>query len=208
MVVRLKQYSVFKFYCRKQKPKSSTKEIWNFNDTELDGLNGTLSNADWNDVFDAALFDVDVIYERFFSILSGAVESFIPHEKVIIRPRDKPWMTGHIRTAVRKRDRLLKTYSKYKSPISGDGYRVQRNLVVSLVRKAKNNYNTKTNQALSDPAISSKKWWRIVKSMYGNECYSAIPAISEGDVFISDPKEKFNFFNDYFPICESSYYAK
>ena len=58
------------------------------------------------------------------------------HKKVIIRPREKPWMTCQIRTAVRKRDRLLKTYSKCKSPTSWDRYRVQRNLVVSLVRKA------------------------------------------------------------------------
>ena len=107
-------------------------------------------------------------------------------------------MTGQIRKAVRKRDRLLKTHSKYKSPTSWDRYRVQRNLVVSLVRKAKINYNTKTNNALSDPAIYSKKWWCIVKSMYGNKCYSAIPSISEGDVFISDPKEKVNVVNDYF----------
>ena len=52
--------------CRKEKPTSFTREIWNFNDIDLDGLNGTLSNADWNDVFDAALFDIDVIYHRFF----------------------------------------------------------------------------------------------------------------------------------------------
>ena len=56
---------------------------------DLDGLNGTLSNADWNDDFDAALFRIDVIYERFFYILLSPVESFIPHKKVIIRPREK-----------------------------------------------------------------------------------------------------------------------
>ena len=83
-------------------------------------------------------------------------------------------------------------------PTSRDRYRVKRNLVVSFVRKAKINYNTNTNQSLSDPAISTKKWWRIVKSMYGNKCYSAIPAIFEGDVCISDSKEKINVYNDYF----------
>ena len=95
-----------------------------------------------------------------------------------------------IRKAVQKRDRLLKTYSKSVNhrPTSWDCYRVQRNLVVSLVRKAKINYNTKTNQALSDPAISSKKWWCITKSIYDNKCYSAILAFFEGDFFISDPK--------------------
>ena len=37
-----------------------------------------------------------------------------------------------------------------------------------------------------------------MKSMYGNKCHSAIQAISEGDVFISDSSEKVNVFNDYF----------
>lgn len=37
-----------------------------------------------------------------------------------------------------------------------------------------------------------------MKSLYGNKCYSAIPAICEGDVFISDPKRKVNVFNEYF----------
>ena len=33
-------------------------------------------------------------------------------------------------------------------------------------------------------------------STYGNKCYSAIPAISKGDVLISDPNDKENVFND------------
>ena len=37
-----------------------------------------------------------------------------------------------------------------------------------------------------------------MKSLYGNKCYSVIPAIFEGDVFISDPKGKVDVFNDYF----------
>ena len=124
----------------------------------------------------------------------------LPHKKVIILLRDKPWMTGQIRKAVRKHDRFLKTYSKYKSPTSWDGYRVQRNLVVSLVRKAKIKYNTKTNLALSDPAISSKKWWRIVRSMYGNKCYSAIPAIPKGALNYDLFSEKFAC-----ALCDASF---
>ena len=34
--------------------------------------------------------------------------------------------------------------------------------------------------------------------LYGNRCYSAILAICEGDVFISDPKTEANVFKDYF----------
>ena len=56
-----------------------------------------------------------------------------------------------------------------------------RNLVVGLLREAKTNYDTKMNQILRDPAIPSKKWWGIVKSM----CYSAIPAICKREIFVS-----------------------
>ena len=58
-------------------------------------------------VFDPALFDIYVIYQRFFSILLSTVESFISHKKVSIPPRDKPWTTGRIRQTIRERDRLI-----------------------------------------------------------------------------------------------------
>ena len=67
-----------------------------------------------------------------------------------------------------------------------------------LVRKAKINYNIKTNQALIVTCNSSKKWWGIEKSLYGKKCYSAIPTMCEGDLFISNPKIKVRVFNDYF----------
>ena len=37
-----------------------------------------------------------------------------------------------------------------------------------------------------------------MKSLYGNKCYSAIPAICEGNVLISDPERNVNVFNEYF----------
>ena len=98
-------------------------------------------------------------------------------------------MTGQIRLASRKRDRLLKIYPRFKLSVSWDRYRVQRNLVVSFNRKTKINYNIKINQALSDPAIPSKKWKGVVKS----ECYSAILAICEGGVLYLIQKQRLMF---------------
>ena len=40
------------------------------------------------------------------------MESFIPHKRVIIGPRDK-WMTGQICQAIRKRDRLKNLFQTY-----------------------------------------------------------------------------------------------
>ena len=48
--------------CQKHKPKSFSREIWNFNDVDLDGLNSTLSTVVWNDVFHSALFDILTLF--------------------------------------------------------------------------------------------------------------------------------------------------
>ena len=53
--------------------------------------------------------------------------------------------------------------------------------MVRLIRSAKINHSAK-----SDPVTSAKRWWGIVKSMYGNKYYSAISAIYEGDILVSD----------------------
>ena len=58
----------------------------------------------------------------------------------MIRSGDKSWMNGAIRRAIRKRDRLLKAYTKFKSSFKWEKYRIDRNLVVKLNRKAKLDY--------------------------------------------------------------------
>lgn len=80
----------------------------------------------------------------------------------------------------------------------GKDIEFQRNMVARLIRSAKINYSTKLNPALSDPLTSAKRWWGIVKSLYGNKYYPAIPAICEGDILVSDSKKKPDLFNDYF----------
>ena len=137
------------------------------------------------------------MYDRFFSLFISIVKSFIPRKTVTIRPRDKPWMTNSIRCLIRKRDRLLKAYSRVKTAANWKRYRTHRNLVVAKIRLAKVTYDAKISQVLSDPLTSAKKWWGIVKLTYANKHYSVIPTISDGGNLISDPKEIAGVFNRY-----------
>lgn len=73
-----------------------------------------------------------------------------------------------------------------------------RNRTVSLIRCAKKIYYDKINQDLSDPKISSKKWWNICKCLRGNIDTNSIPAIVENDVTVIDPVKKAEIFNEYF----------
>ena len=116
----------------------------------------------------------------------------------MIRPGDKPWMNGAIRQAIRKRDRLLKAYTKFKSSSTWEKYRINRNVVVKLIRKAKLDYQQKTNELLSNPETSAKKWWNVAKSFYGSKVSSAIPPLYEHNNYVFDSKDKADLFNDFF----------
>ena len=109
-------------------------------------------------------------------------------------------MNGAIRRAIRKRDRLLKAYTKFKSSSKWEKYRINRNLVVKLIRKAKLDYQQKTNELLSNPETSAKKWWNVAKSFYGSKVSSAIPPLYEDNnyVYVFDSKDKADLFNDVF----------
>ena len=100
--------------CRSYKPKSFKRKVWNFNDIDSCALNNALLDANWDEIFCVMTDDVDELYEQFSSLFLSIVESFIPHKNVTIPPRDKPWMTSEIRRAIRKRDRLLKVYSRVR----------------------------------------------------------------------------------------------
>jgi hypothetical protein len=84
-------------------------------------------------------------------------------------------------------------------PFYWERYRVQRNFVVKLIKKAKFDYKQKVASLLANPVTSPKKWWSIAKSQYENKLTcSSIPDLLENDIRISDSKLKAQIFNDYF----------
>ena len=52
----------------------------------------------------------------------------------------------------------LKGFFKRKKTFNWERYWRQRNFVVTLIRKAKKDYNDKINLSLADPTISARKW--------------------------------------------------
>ena len=77
-------------------------------------------------------------YQKWYSQFGHIVELIIPLKIVTIRPKDKPWMTGEIRLAIRKCDRYIRTYNNNnKLSAAWESYRKQRNQTVSLIQCAK-----------------------------------------------------------------------
>ena len=180
------------------RPKCFKRIVRNYVNVDQHQLNSVLASANWESTFSSITENIDEIYKRWLSLFLNVVECFIPSKVITICPNDKPWMSGTIHRAMRKRNRLLKKFSNLKTSLNWQKYREQRNLVVNLVRNAKKDHNKKINCLLSNPSTSVKKWWNIIKSYYGIKAGISVSPLQEGDSYIFDPKEKADVFNDYF----------
>ena len=160
------------------------RQVWNFSNVDVSGLNNALLGFNWNQLFENQS-NIDVAYQKWYSQFRHIVERFIPLKIVPIKPKDKPWMTGEIRLAIRKRDRYLRTYNNNKLSVAWEHHRKQRNQTVSFIRCAKKAYFDKINHDLSDPKIRTKKWWSISKRLCGGNEVTSIPAIVEDGVTVS-----------------------
>ena len=155
--------------------------------------------TDWNPLLNN-VYDIDHVYDVWISQFRDIVEKYIPlkFESGYYRPTDKPWMSGEVRRAIPRRDRLLRIHNTKRTVYSWESYRRQRNFTTNAIRLAKKRYYENVNKKLSDPAINIKSWWSLSKRLCGSMNVSRIPTIVENDVLITDPKEKACIFNDYF----------
>ena len=103
----------FKFYAGA----AFERKIYNYNAGDYIHLREILSDASWNTGYE--LFDdINDIVQYYYDIFKDAIDEFIPNRIIKIRPRDKEWMTPHIRYLLNTRDRLYRRYSKSKIPRS------------------------------------------------------------------------------------------
>lgn len=187
-----------KFNIDLSKPKAFRRSIRLYKNLNTRALIESLANAHWDIVFGNSPSDIDVVYDNWFKLFKNVVDLYIPCKQVTIRPKDKPWMNSLIRRNIRKRDRFLKKFSLTKNSVLWERYRRQRNFVVTIIKRAKKDYNDKINRSLANPATSSKKWWNITKSFYKNKYSPSIPAIINNGELISDSKQKAEVLNNFF----------
>ena len=183
------------------KQKCYTRIVWDYKNVNTDLLNAALSNYDWDGCINDC-HDVNIVYKNWFLSFLRIVKEHIPCKTVVIRPKDKPWMNSGVRKAIRKRNRLLKIHTIRNSSSSWEKYRSQRNFTTALIRSSKRQYYSNLNIMLQDADTSSKQWWGIVKSLYGQKMHTTVPTLVEGPLMIHDAKDKAELMNEFF--CSQS----
>ena len=105
-------------------------------------------------------------------------------------------MTKDLPKAIMKRSRLRNKFLRDKADISREEYKKQRNLCVSLQKKAKKDHFANLDiKSVTD----KKKFWQTVKPLFSNKVKAkTVIKLVENDAMIDDESEIAKNFNEYF----------
>ena len=106
----------------------------------------------------------------------------------------KPYITSAIQTSIKRRNKLQKLYAKW--PLSYETtFKQYRNMLTSLIRKAKENYYKSKIENAND----SKKKWQIINDIMGRDKKAEMPtSFIINDNINKNPDDIAQGFNDYF----------
>ena len=133
------------------------RRIWNYDRANYEIMKNTLQTFDWNSITDKN--DIDDCVDSFTKTLMSIAADHIPNKICTVRTMDKPWMANNIRNQIRKRRRYHKKAKQTNTEYNWTKFRKQRNYVIELIRKAKNDYFEKISIRINtDQNRSSKEW--------------------------------------------------
>ena len=159
----------------------------------------SISSVNWSHLFSDDHIDIQVsIFEE---CVLNIFKNFVPNKYVTFDKKEPVWMDQSIKQLIKERDSC---YSKYQS----QGHRVEDlHIVTSLTDKIneqisnnRKSYFLNLSNQLNDKCLNPKKYWTLLRSFYNGRKVPLIHPILKGNKYVSDFKEKANYFNEFFSL--------
>ena len=207
----------FKLPCNPPKPKTMTK--YDYNKGDWSALKKYIMNF---------YFPINSTPDEKTTLLTNVLiqarHLFIPHETFLLKNRDVPWMNSDIRCLLRKKNRLYKLYCKAVSKFKQsertadadtlttnsnrvyhrrDAFKLVSKIYSRKCRAAKYKYFISLKSIMSDPNITPRKKFDLLKKISSTNLKETIPPLCDGDTIVNSPKEKANLLNLFF--CSKSH---
>ncbi len=178
------------------RPAKVKREVWYYNKADFELINRMLLDAPWyifgNDD------PIDIIVDYYYNILFGVIDEFIPRREFTQRKKDKPWMNGFLRKLISIRNRMNGVYKRTNRP----DHKILRNEMRAVTKKelvyAQRRYYQGLKDDLGDRTTNVKRFWSIMKRLYGSKVKGSIPTLICGDDHYSSDTDKAEHFAEYF----------
>ena len=140
--------------------------------------------------------DVNIDFNEYMGTFLELYNTYFPVKEYKIKEKHigKPNITTVIRNSIKERNRLQKLYAKW--PLTYERqFKKYRNMLTSLIRKAKNDYLINT---LKEGAGNSKKTWNVVNDLLGRKRNSNSNVFVHQGRNLTDSLHIAEEFNNYF----------
>ena len=178
-------------------PQPYLREVWDYKNANVNHTKSAVSSIDWEFLFHGANVNkkVDILNE----CLKNIFHDLIPNRIIKCNYRDLPWVTDVIKSKLKKRSYLTKTYYKYGERKSDfEKVIVKVNECSEMVSAAKDKYINKMCEKLNDPITALKTYWKIINRFLSNKKIPAIPPLLVYGEIISNFSQKASIFNKFF----------
>jgi hypothetical protein len=162
--------------------------------------------------------DTNTIANTFSNKLIKAREEFIPHKKVTLREKDKPWLDADVRKQLTKRNQQYNRFRKAKNRATceksnnpadnikrhsdadreSEKYTIMRNEYKKVAKKAKRTYFKELKNTMEDPDISPRKKFGMLERLTNTGKNACVPPLIDNDTVHHEPIEKADIFNKHF----------
>jgi hypothetical protein len=156
-----------------------------------------ISNFPWNNIIDSNDC-IDIKTTNWTDTFLHLCYANIPNRDIRVKPQDVPWMTSKCKALIRCRNILYKKFHRTRRDTDETIWKNKAKETRVALNAARLEYNLKTQAKLNDPSLAPKKYWSIVKHIYGSKKGMGIPAIQKGDRQLCTSINKATAFTEYF----------
>ena len=137
--------------------------------------------------------------EVFTESINSTLASYIPNRIVKFCDKDPPWISPHIKTAIKRKQKVYRDFCKRgrRKQDSSHAERI-RNETSKMNLNAKEEYFKKLGRKLSDPNEGIKSYWATLNRLINKKESINIPPLLESGLFITNEQTKANLLNEFF----------
>ena len=169
-----------------------------FSQKNINTFNLRLNNADWTPVF--ASNDTNAAFNSFYDIFNVLFNTSFPFVKASVKccKQNNRWISPAIKKSINRKAKLYKKWTKTKTKIDENNYKIYSKELHKIIRKAQSDYYMN----IFDSRVNdSKSIWNNLNQMFRTKDSnkgSGVSKIKHNNTILSDPKNIAESFNNYF----------
>jgi hypothetical protein len=177
--------------------KTYIRHIWDYDKGDYDRLNSSISRYPWDDILTNDL-DLDSKATTWTEAFLDLCKDCVPNRSIQVRPKDLPWITTDCKRLIRDCNRSYKRFKRSKAIADEAIWKTKAKVVRATLNISRLNYREKMKETLSNPGLAPKKYWSLIKRIYGNKKGMGVPVLEVGSKQLTTSSEKAIAFTDFF----------